>query len=147
MRGVTGEAGFTPAVWVVTSQRPPNTTLRKGAGGETCFPRKSSQTPLCGRGPGGKPVSPPSLPKHHFAEGGRGGNLFPPQVFPNTTLRKGAGGETCFPRKSHRSNRGPRAPLEAGSGPRRRHACASPALGVHRGAAHRVVGGSRTWQA
>ena len=37
--GVTAKAGFTPAVWVVTSQRLPAVTLRKGAGGETCFPR------------------------------------------------------------------------------------------------------------
>src|ERR1700726_3658491 len=44
MRGVSGKAGFTPAVWVVSSRRLPIVTLGKGAGGETCFPRTSSRS-------------------------------------------------------------------------------------------------------
>src|SRR2546426_426597 len=41
------------------SQRLPNATLRKGAGGETCLPRISKRH--FAEGLGGKPVSPASL--------------------------------------------------------------------------------------
>src|ERR1700730_17065452 len=63
-------------------QTTPNGTLRKGAGGETCFPRTfrdKSQTSL--ERPDSLRPSELLLPndsKWHSAEGGWGGNLFPP---------------------------------------------------------------------
>src|SRR5207245_1379413 len=45
----TGKAGFTPAVWVDTSQRLPDGTLRKGAGGAPGRPARAARA---GRGLG-----------------------------------------------------------------------------------------------
>jgi hypothetical protein len=83
------------AAWCCYFRTTPNATLRKGAGGETCFPRISTPSPTLpawGR---------EKEDRRHWIGRTYSGRLscyF--RAIPNATLRKGAGGGTCFPRIS-----------------------------------------------
>src|SRR5205807_2625333 len=75
---------FSMAVSVATSQRLPDVTLRKGAGGKPVSPASDPGRHWGGRIHSGRlSCYFPTTPRSHSGEGGRGGNLFPPHLIPD----------------------------------------------------------------